>query len=215
MLNDLAVLGIVLAVLVALIAALVVHRIRKERRLATQDEIVVLLTSEWKGMVILLAWIAVFVLVGAFAPLLLKRGEFGHVGVVLSVLLLDLGLCGLGFTLCMQITRSWRRVGVLRYTPDHLSLTIDSCREWELDLRQQFELFEWSIVGPAEGQALQAVVVRQDETFGGFTYPLAITHQPFDNSPPVEGPRPMVGPDARVLHERLRAWRPTGGRAWL
>lgn len=202
-----------LSALAVVIVAALVYRVRRERSLEAQRDIVVPLGSEGKGVVILLLWIAVAAALYPFIRSLLKSYRSGSEGVFLLGLLLEFGICGLGFFSCMRLTRAWRRVGELRYTPDRLSLVVDG-QQWSLDLRQQFELFEWAF-SVGEGQALQAVVFRQGETVWGFTYPLAMTHRQFDNSPPVGGPRPMVGADARVIHERLRAWRPSGGRAWL
>lgn len=201
-----------LAALAVVIVAALVYRVRRERGLSAQRDIVVPLGSESKGVVILVLWIAIAAVLSPFFTSLVDRSRSGNGPAFFLGLLLDFGICSLGFFSCMWLTRAWRRVGELRYTPDRLSLVVRG-QAWALDLRQQFDLFEWAF-SVGEGQALQAVVLRQGETVWGFTYPLAMSHRQFDNSPPVGGPRPMVGADARVIHERLRAWSPSGGRSW-
>ena len=197
--------GGIVAAIVATLAIGAAYRRRMERRLAAQEVIVVLVMSEWKSILIVLLGTAVFVLGGVFGwPL--------TTSFVIRVSVPFVAGCLCVATL-LWLTRGWRRVGELRYTPNELSLVVDGC-SYALDLRQPFELFEWSESGPGDS-TLQKVVLRQGEAAWGFTYPLGVGHKQYDNCPGMGGPRVMLNGEASVIHERLRAWRPSGGRAWL
>jgi hypothetical protein len=114
-----------------------------------------------------------------------------------------LAASGLLVPLCLWMTHGWRRVGALRYTAARLTLETKA-QPCLLDLDRPFELYEGSATGPG-GSQLQVLSFRQDGIAWGFSYGLPITRKPYVNCDVNGYLSPLLGGEARVIHDRIRS----------
>jgi hypothetical protein len=183
-----------------MILALVGYQRGKERRLAAMADIEIAVMSFWWSVATTVVSLAIGPVTLGFVGTFQSSWMREHAGVaVLSALVAS----GLLVPLCLWLTRGWRRVGVLRYTAERLTLEMNggTCT---LDLGQPFELFEGSAMGPGNSQ-LQVVSFRQDGIAWGFSYGLPITRKPYVNHEVNGYLTPLLNGETRVIHDRVRA----------
>ena len=197
--ETLVVVGILVGIAVMVIALLRYQR-GKERRLAARAEIEIpVMSFGWSVATVVVSLVigpVTLGFVGGFSPSWLRE----HAGLAtLSVLVAS----GLLIPLGLWLTRGRRRVGVLRYTAERLTLEMTAAR-CTLDLARPFELFEGSAMGPGNSY-LQVLTFRQDGVAWGFSYGLPITRKPYVNREVKGYLTRLLGGETRVIRDRVRA----------
>jgi hypothetical protein len=197
--ETLVVVGILVGI-VAMIVVLVRYQRGKERRLAAQAEIEIPVMSFWWSVATVVVSIAVgpvaLGVVSALSPSSFRE----HAAVATLSMLVASGLL---VPLCLCLTHGWRRVGVLRHTATRLTLEMKDQR-FALDLDRPFELYEGSATGPG-GSQLQVLSFRQDGIAWGFSYGLPIARKPYVTCDVNGYLTPLLGGEARVIHDRIRS----------
>jgi hypothetical protein len=192
---------VILGGIAAMIAGLVVYMRRREARLAAQDRIEIPIYSVWRSVVVILPALVIVPVLAAVAgamtdPLLRKHA--------LAATLLTIGGGCTSLLLAILATRNFRRIGVLALDAEILELTEKGGRH-TLDPRRPFSLFE-GICIRSSSVPLQVVLVTQDDRSWAFSYGIALGKKAHgDRALDVPELGPMLGGEARVLHDRLRA----------
>jgi len=192
---------VILGGLAAMIVGLVVYMRRQEARLAARDRIEIPIYSTWRTFVVLLpamAFVPVLAgVVGALTDPLLRVHA-------LAITIATLGGGGVSMLVALVATRNFRRTGVLALGADLLELT-DKGRRHTLDPRRPFALLE-GISIRTSSVPLQVVLLTQDDRSWAFSYGLALGKKAYgDRANDVPRLGPLLGGEARVLHDRLRA----------
>jgi len=189
---------VVLLGLAGMTVAMVAFLRRRERRLAARPEIEIPILSFWRSVLVVVLAISVPPLPGIWVvssiPWLYDRAELAFLFVV--------AFGGIVIPVVMRWTRSWRRIGVLRATSDRMTLRLHG-DEWSIDLARPFELREGCATEPG-GVRLQVATFRQDGVEWGFSYGLPIGREPYGNRELDGFVLPLLGAEARVIHERVR-----------
>jgi len=191
---------VILVGFAAMIVGLFIYMRRLEARLAAQDRIEISIYSDWRTAVVILLAMVVVAVLAAVAVAVTATPLHEH---ALAATMVPLaGTCA-SLLVAMLATRKFRRIGVLALGADSLDLTGEGERQ-TLDLRRPFALFEarsWT-----DTMSLQFVLITQDDRSWGFSYGLAVRRQAYGHRAVDEPPLgPMLGGEARVLHDRLRA----------
>lgn len=191
---------VILGGIAAMIVGLVIYMRRREARLAAQDRIEIPIYSVWRSVAVILPAMVVVPVLAAVAgavtdPLLRKHA-------LAATIVTIAGGCA-SLLVAILATRRFRRIGMLALDANLLELTEKGGRH-ALDPRRPFALFE--ALSGTSTTPLQFVLVTQDDGSWGFSYGLALGKKAYGDGA-VEAPPlgPMVGGEARVLHDRLRA----------
>lgn len=194
---------ILLVGIAAMIVALVRHQRGKEARLAAQSEIEIPIESVWRAVLVVLPLVVAGpVLVGVLAAV--TDPWMRHHALAATLTGIGSGVAGLWIG--VRSFRGFRRIGLLRLTPDSLDLELGEERH-HLALDEPYELDEGMATtgfGPAT-YSLQVVLLRQDGTEWGFSYMLPATRRPYGNRVLDRHPGPALSGEVRVIHDRLRA----------
>lgn len=198
--NDEATLVVVLLLGIAAMCVVGVRYQRnKEARLAALREIEIPIESVPRTVLIVLLSMVVgplLVIVLAAATDPSPRDHAAAVGLISTTA----GVAGLFAGL--RLSRGYRRIGSLRYTPVSLDLEFGDER-LHIDLRQPYQLDEACALGPGK-MPLQVLVIKQGDSLGGFSYSLPMTKKPHGERTVEHYLTPLVGGEARVIHDRLR-----------
>ena len=201
--SDEAILVVALLGGIAVMCVVLVRYMRrKEARLAAQTEIEIPIHSLPKSVfVCLLAVLIGSVPVPVFGAVTDPWGRRHALAMVLAAI----GLALVALLVALRLSRRFRTTGLLRYTPTRLELQLGDQR-WHVDLDQPYELREGFASGPAD-TPLQVLYVKQGDDGWGFSYGLPLARKPYGGALDTYF-TPLVGGEARVIHDRLR--RPRG-----
>jgi hypothetical protein len=189
----------ILAGIAAMIASILFYQRRKEARLAASARLVLPIESVLRTVAVLLpSGAALPVLVGVIGATTDPWLRGHALGAVLVSVFGGVALV----VVALRLTRDFRSVGTLAWTPSALTLSYRDAGEIVVDLSQPYALAEARTHSP-HGPC-QVVVVTGSRDIA-FTYVVRGKRvggvAPFVDRP--EGP--LFGPEARVLHERMRA----------
>jgi hypothetical protein len=161
------------------------------------DEIELPVMSQWRTFLVVVGALGVGMSVSFLISSLWPTGS-------LAILMLLVGSAT--FVLGgLWTTRRWRRIGLLRYTFERLTLQ-DRKDQYSVDLCKPYELFECdeSMSLSDSNSQIQGVYFLQGSDLWGFSYGLTFGQVPRKNCPG-QGQSTMLGPAARVVHERIRS----------
>ena len=190
---------ILLAGILAMVVLLVRHQRAKEARLADTEHIELPIESTARTVLVILPSIIAGPVVAGIAAAATDPWARNH------ALLATLGTIALGVAglfIGLRLSRNFRRVGTLRCSQLNLRLDFDGQRR-EIDLTQPYELHEATALGPANTR-LQVVVITQWHRQCGFSYGLPVRREAYGDCEVDKYPLPLLGAEARVVHERLR-----------
>jgi hypothetical protein len=190
----------ILSGIAVMIVLLVRYQRGKETRLAALTEIEIPIDSVARSVLIVLPAVCIGpVLVAVFGamtdPWLRSHALAG------TVTSIGLGVAGLFGGL--RVSRRFRRVGLLRYTPARLELQVGK-EIRHIDLDQPYMLDEGMAWGPGN-MPLQVLYVRQGRNVLKLSYGLPLGRKAHGERQFETYVIPLVDGEARVVHDRLRA----------
>lgn len=182
----------------ALIVVLLRYQRRKEARLVAQTDIELPIQSVGKAAAIIAASMIVPSVLAGVVAALINPGPEHAVAAVFLVLALSVACMFVG----VKLSYRYACIGRLSYTPRALELQLGAER-WQIELGQAYELDEGLAFGP-KNMPLQVLVVRQEGRELAFSYGLPLGRKHHGDRTFDRYPRPAVGSEARVIHDRLR-----------
>jgi hypothetical protein len=199
--SDAAALMVGLGAEVAILVFLILRQQRRrEARLAELTTVEVPILSTARAALIIAPTMAAGPVLVAVVASLTHPGREHAVAAVLLVIGIGIG----GMFAGMTLARRYARVGLLRYAPPRLELEVGGQRS-HVDLDQPCKLAEASAEGPS-GIRVQVVALDQGDRTLAFSYGLTIGRKPYGEHAVARPLGPLVDPEARVIHDRVRKY---------
>ncbi|MDP2274844.1 MAG: hypothetical protein Q8N23_16925 [Archangium sp.] len=198
--DELLVVAVILGGMAVMVMGIVLSQRGKEARLAAQRDIEISIESGLRWAAVLLPGAIIGpVFAGLYLSSIAPWPRQHPLGAMALTLVSSL----LGLFIAIKSSRTFRRVGALRYTPARLELEVDGTLS-SIDLSAPFEMIEASSLGPTDMQ-LQVLVFTQHDKEWGFSYGLPISRKPQGDQHLPRPIGPLLGGEAKVIHDRLVA----------